>query len=174
MFIDEMVVGLLSGTVATGPMTMAMEGLHRLLPPLQRDPLPPRQITQKVSHHAGLKRHLSERQAFTLTMLAHFAYGGVTGGMYWPLARRLKLPAVSGGIGWGLLVWAGSYLGLLPAVGLYPPAHKDTFQRQAIMVLAHVVWGATLGLTARTLQSSGDDSTAMSGAGAGRRVRLRG
>jgi uncharacterized membrane protein YagU involved in acid resistance len=69
------------------------------------------------------------------------------------------------GISFGLLVWAISYLGLLPALGLYPSPRKDTGRRTAIMVLAHIVWGAMLGTTVKLLQKSGDEASSMSGVG---------
>jgi hypothetical protein len=44
-----------------------------------------------------------------------------------------------------MAVWAGSYLGLLPAAGILPSATRDYPERNAVMIGAHVVWGAALG-----------------------------
>jgi len=52
---------------------------------------------------------------------------------------------VAKGVGFGLLVWAGSYLGLLPAVGLHRPATRESARRNGMMIASHVVWGAVLG-----------------------------
>jgi len=51
-------------------------------------------------------------------------------------------------VGYGLVVWAGSYLGLLPAVGLHRPATREPAGRNGMMIGAHVVFGAVLGLLA--------------------------
>jgi putative membrane protein len=56
------------------------------------------------------------------------------------------------GIGFGLLVWAGSYLGLLPALGLLSPATQHAPQRNLLMIAAHLVWGAVLGAVTDRLQ----------------------
>jgi hypothetical protein len=54
-------------------------------------------------------------------------------------------PRVVSGIGWGLFVWAGSYLGLLPALDLHEPATQHPAERNILMIVAHIIWGATLG-----------------------------
>jgi hypothetical protein len=53
--------GLLSGLVATVPMTVIMEVLHRQLPARHREPLPPRKITQRLTRRAGVEHALAVR-----------------------------------------------------------------------------------------------------------------
>jgi uncharacterized membrane protein YagU involved in acid resistance len=141
--------GTVAGLLATAPMTLAMEVLHRRLPPPERHPLPPRTITMRVAGRARQRHRLDRRQRRGATLVAHFAYGAAAGGVYAPLARLLRLPA-AGGLGFGLLVWAISYLGLLPAAGLFPPPHRETPRRTALMIAAHLVWGASLGVLSGT------------------------
>jgi hypothetical protein len=57
---------------------------------------------------------------------------------------------------YGLAVWSASYLGWLPAVGLYRSALDDSPRRNLLMLSAHVVWGACLG--ALTERVARDDS----------------
>jgi hypothetical protein len=45
----------------------------------------------------------------------------------------------------GLAVWAVSYQGWIPALGILPKASEDRPARPAVMVTAHVVYGAVLG-----------------------------
>ena len=54
-------------------------------------------------------------------------------------------PPVLGRVGFGFAVWLLSYMGWLPAVGLFGPATRDTNARNALMIAAHLVWGATVG-----------------------------
>ena len=49
---------------------------------------------------------------------------------------------------YGLAVWTTGYLGLLPALGALRPATEHPPRRTALMIAAHVVWGAALGLLA--------------------------
>jgi putative membrane protein len=76
------------------------------------------------------------------------------GALYGLTANPQSLPAAApAGVAFGLGVWAGSYLGVLPAAGLYRSAADEPTERNAMMVAAHVVWGASLGLIAHQLLS---------------------
>jgi uncharacterized membrane protein YagU involved in acid resistance len=141
-----LLAGALAGLAATAPMTLAMEVLHRQLPARQRHPLPPRKITIRAARRAGIARELNESQRLGLTLAAHLGYGTTVGALYGPLAQRVSGPAAVKGMGYGLIVWAVSYLGLLPVLGLIRPATQHAARRNALMIAAHLVWGATLGL----------------------------
>lgn len=41
-------------------------------------------------------------------------------------------------------VWLVSYVGWLPTAQLFPSAQRVTLARNALMIAAHVVWGAAL------------------------------
>jgi uncharacterized membrane protein YagU involved in acid resistance len=161
--------GATAGLIATAPMTAAMEALHRFLPEHERYPLPPRQIVDNAarktesedavpgqSHHpaerhTGLHPQNDERGGVALA--SHFAFGAMAGSAYGPIARtRPAYPALTG-IGYGLFVWGSQYLGMLPAAGLLSNAREHPPRRNALMIAAHVVWGAALGLIADRLVS---------------------
>lgn len=146
---NALLAGSLAGFAATAPMTVVMELMYRRLPIREQYPLPPRQITMEVAEETGLETHLDEGHRQSLTLSAHFAYGAAAGALYAPLSR--KLPPLVGGVGFGLAVWAGSYLGWLPAVGLLLPATEHPPRRTALMIAAHVVWGAATGLLLKRL-----------------------
>lgn len=143
---NEMTTGALAGFAATVPMTWAMEVLHRRLPDHERHPLPPREITERVAAEAGVADDLSETEHVGLALAGHFGYGTVAGALYGPVARHLPLPPVAAGMAYGLAVWAGSYLGLLPALGIMSPATRHPPRRTGVMIAAHLVWGAALGV----------------------------
>jgi hypothetical protein len=154
---NSLTTGLLSGLAATLPMTCVMELLHRALPIHERYPLPPRQITQRMTRKVGVEHELDESSKTGLTLVSHFAYGAAAGGLYAEIADQLRQPlrqiplppaarAASLGTLYGLLVWSVSYLGLLPAAGILSPATRHPARRNALMIVAHLIWGATLGL----------------------------
>lgn len=90
---------------------------------------------------------LDETERIGLTLASHFAYGAAMGTLYSALVKdALPVPRGVRGVTYGLGVWAGSYLGWLPAAGLYPPATEEPAPRNALMIAAHVVWGASLDL----------------------------
>ena len=149
----DLAAGGVAGLIATGPMTFAMKLLHRELPWLQRYPLPPRQITVEATRKAGVEDQLNHSQRRGLTYLSHFSYGTSVGALYGPVSRQLPGPPAIKGMGYGLLVWTVSYLGLLPALRLLSPATKHPARRNALMIAVHLVWGAVLGVVTDYLQS---------------------
>jgi hypothetical protein len=148
----DVLLGSVAGCVATFPMTWAMEALHRRLPPGERYPLPPRKVTMRLAEQAGVEDELDEEERLGLTLLAHFGMGTAMGALYGPLSRRLPLPAPLAGAAFGLAVWAGNYLGLLPALGLLRPATEHPPRRTALMVAAHLVWGVSAGLALEAMR----------------------
>lgn len=150
-------IGSIAGVVATGPMTVAMILWHRRLPHREQYPLPPREITMKLARKTGLEQHMSGEAKSAATLVAHFAYGAATGAVYGAMSERLPLPAVCKGVGCGLLVWTGSYLGLLPSTGILHFATDHPARRNLLMIGAHVVWGAALGMVTQILQEESSD-----------------
>lgn len=149
--ISNLAVGAFAGCIATGPMTALMTVLHRYLPGYERYPLPPSQITTRVLEEGGLGTHLPEPEHKLLTMLSHFAYGAVGGALFAPLSRSIPFAPFIRGAAFGLLVWAVSYLGWLPALGVLPPATHHPARRNALMITAHIVWGGVTGMLIDTL-----------------------
>ena len=149
----NMLSGAVAGFAATAPMTAAMVAMHRHLPRQERYPLPPRQITEELAEEAGINDELSEPHWRAATLFNHFACGAAAGAVYAPLARDVPIHPVAKGVAFGLAVWTVSYLGLLPAAGILPPATRHPARRNALMIAAHVVWGAATGVLADRLDS---------------------
>lgn len=144
---NNVVTGSIAGLISTAPMTAAMKLMHARLPPEQRHPLPPRPITMGVAHAVGADEALdTEPEQRAATIAGHFAYGAACGALYGAVGERLPGRPAAKGAAFGLAVWAGSYLGWVPAVGLLPPATREPRERVALMIAAHVVFGAATGL----------------------------
>ncbi len=143
----------LAGCVATIPMSVMMLALHRALPPTQRHPLPPAQITHNLAEQLPPDVQPNETEQRWLTVIAHFGYGALAGACYTPFARMLPLSPLVKGIAFGMAVWAGSYLGLLPVTGLLPSHSERPPERTALLIISHIVWGSALGLIAQQLQT---------------------
>jgi uncharacterized membrane protein YagU involved in acid resistance len=141
----KIVAGSVAGFAATIPMSAAMIAMHKQLSPQHRHSLPPRKITVRVASAMGLHHRMNSPQRDAAAIAAHFGYGTAMGGIFAALAPRVPAPSVFTGIGWGLFVWAVSYLGLLPALGLHEPATRHPRQRNILMIVAHIIWGGALG-----------------------------
>ena len=90
--------GAMSGLVATMAMTSTMRRLHKHLPPVERYPLPPREITQTVLPAA------TRKDDAVTALLAHFSYGALAGAIYACLPGQRPW-----GVLYGPAVWAVSY-----------------------------------------------------------------
>lgn len=145
--------GACAGLIATVPMTGFMLTAHRALPEHERYALPPEQITTVLLNRSGIEAPPVGKPAHMLaTGVAHLAYGAVAGGLYGGALGRKAGPA--SGVLYGLSVWAGSYLALLPSQNILRPATEHPWRRNVLMIVAHVVWGGTLGTTLHMLRSA--------------------
>lgn len=147
----KLLIGAAAGFAATAPMSLAMLVGWMLLPKREKYHLPPRLITEEITARVGLEDDLTEKQLVGLTLFSHFGYGALFGSVYVPLSEDVPLHASLKGALAGLAVWAGSYLGWLPAVGILQPATRHPWRRNLLMILAHIVWGVTLGELTRKL-----------------------
>jgi uncharacterized membrane protein YagU involved in acid resistance len=142
---NGMLIGAAAGAAATLPMTAVMEALHERLDGEPARPLPPREVTDGMAAKAGVHDQLSEEDKQQLTLAAHFGYGAGCGALFGLIAPRNAPLAIAAGMAFGLGVWAGSYLGWLPAMGVRHHARHDPAERSGLMIAAHLVWGATAG-----------------------------
>jgi uncharacterized membrane protein YagU involved in acid resistance len=143
--------GAAAGFVATAPMSISMLIGWSLLPKQEKYPLPPRLITEQIAERVGLADQMSENQLVGLTIFSHFGYGALFGALYALFDGRLRMHSSLKGTLAGLALWIGSYLGWLPAMGILRPATGHPRRRNLLMILAHVVWGLTLGLMTQKL-----------------------
>jgi uncharacterized membrane protein YagU involved in acid resistance len=148
---ERLLAGTVGGIIGTWGMTLAMRAMFRRLPEAERYPLPPREITERVTERGTRKS--SERALAVHSLAAHYAYGAVTGTAF-TLAGLHEHRPVLGGLAWGTAVWASSYLGWIPAAGILKPATRHPARRNALMIAAHLVWGGCLGLVVDTMDSN--------------------
>ena len=155
---NRILLGALAGLAAAAPMTLAMKLMYEALPEKEQYPLPPRQVMEGMAEKAGVNEHLDEEERETATWVSHFAFGTACGALYGALSEgldSLDVPPALAGVGFGVAVWAGSYLGWLPAAGIISPATEHPPRRNALMIAAHVVWGATAGMLVDKLADDG-------------------
>jgi uncharacterized membrane protein YagU involved in acid resistance len=155
---NRILLGALAGLAATAPMTLAMKLMHEQLPPEEKYPLPPRQVAEGLAEVAGVNEYMDEEDREAATWASHFAYGAACGALYGAVSgRALGRHAALSGAGFGAAVWAGSYLGLLPAAGILSPATEHPARRNALMIAAHIVWGTTAALVIHNLADEDED-----------------
>lgn len=135
--------GAVGGTIGTVTMSAVMWSAARLG---LLGAAPPELITAKALDESGLGGR-DERTQDLLSVATHFGFGLGIGAIFALLHRRLRLPlpAPLHGALFATLVWVVSYKGWVPALEIMPPPERDRAGRPEVMLLAHWVYGATLG-----------------------------
>jgi uncharacterized membrane protein YagU involved in acid resistance len=147
---ERLIRGGLAGLAATVPMT-AVIALGRASGWLHTPP--PAQITANVAEHAGDDSDQRSLPFQAAWLAAHFGYGAACGAIYVGLRPMLPRSDVTAGLLFGGAVWGISYLGILPALQLYPSAEDDSWRRQAVMIAAHAVFGNSVAQFERIMAS---------------------
>jgi uncharacterized membrane protein YagU involved in acid resistance len=141
--LQKAAVGAVAGLIGTVTMSASMAIMQRLLPRRHQEPYEPRQVVEGMLKKTKLHDEVDEPAKSALTYAAHLGFGAAMGAAYEVIERRLPVPPGAKGPAWGLFVWAASYSGWLPTLEILPPAHRRPAARNALMAIAHIVWGAT-------------------------------
>jgi len=133
--------GFVAGALAIVPMTgvfWASRGAGYI------DEVPPHKAIRSVAPA------LPEPQLTLTSAVAHLLVGAGAGAVY-GAGLPPRFHGTGTGILFGLLVWVVGYEAVMPAATDIRPAHRDSRPRAATILVAHIVYGAALGIvTART------------------------
>jgi hypothetical protein len=93
----------------------------------------------------------SEGTLNVLVSFAHLAFGVGAGAVFGLPHRKSEGRTLSAlqGMLFGVGVWAASYCGWIPMLGILPHPKHDRPGRPAAMIAAHIIWGAALGTVAQ-------------------------
>jgi hypothetical protein len=136
--------GAAAGALGTVSMSIVMLAAQRLgLMGRQ----PPSRIAEAALESDDDDKHPDRTLVKALGVVSHFAFGAAAGAGYGAVAGRRAGPL--SGVAYGLLIWAVSYAGWIPKIGIMPPPSKDRPSRPWAMILAHAVYGFNLGANTR-------------------------
>lgn len=155
------VLGAAAGVIATVSMSAVMFAFQRS-GMLGR--MPPRIIVERGLQTAGVRGLLSRATRQTASAMAHLGFGASQGAIYACLIDRgpqLREPPIARGastvtaVPYAMMVWATSYAGWIPALGIMPPPSRDRPGRPTSMLISHVVFGVALATALRALARAG-------------------
>jgi hypothetical protein len=134
------------GLLATVPMSIAML-LGQRLGWIEEQP--PEALTEEALARAHALEGMSETTVDGLAVASHLGFGAAAGALFGLVhARAPRVPAIPLGVAWGLGIWAASYRGWIPALGMLPRDQRRGRPGTSVMVAAHVVYGIALGAMA--------------------------
>lgn len=151
--LEGAVDGAKAGLKATVPMGATMR--MGLMATSTAERVPFSAVMKTIERHAGFR--VDEPTHAAASWAGHLAYGAafgaVLGAAQAALPQQARSTAARTSIGavFGLGLWAASYLGWLPAMGILKSAKKSPVGFNATNIAAHLVWGGAAGATlART------------------------
>ena len=148
------IAGLVGGLLAAGAMSVA----HRILSDLDRKaeaPSPkPEDPTVTVARAAtGLAGYtLAEHQKPRAGAAVHYAFGAVVGAVYGAVAEIAPIVTTAFGVPFGIGVWFGAHVVVIPAMGLSDPPTRQPVGKEAEEFGLHVVYGAVTEIVRRLLR----------------------
>lgn len=143
--IRTLLEGAAAGAAATGAMSVPMLAAQRVG---SMGTQPPERVVEEAEKRTSDGDALSKPEEDLAASVAHVAFGMGAGAAFALVHRALDppVPTVVQAMAFVGGVWALSYRGWIPALGVLPPPEHDRPDRQRTMVLAHVLFGAVLGV----------------------------
>ncbi len=152
--IQGALAGLIGGLLAAGAMSVA----HRLVGDMI--PKPPASVLQqqedstvKVASLALrlVGRTLAEHEKPLAGTIVHYAFGAVVGAVYGVVAKVVPLVTAAFGLPFGIAVWLGAHVIMVPALGLAEPPTRQPLGKEAHEFGLHLVYGVVTELVRRLL-----------------------
>jgi len=154
-------IGLASGLAASFAMDLFQKGLealkNKLQPEEEADQQESESSTVKVANkvsRAASDEPLPEPYKEPAGQAVHYAFGGLLGAAYGAATTAWPKTATGFGVPFGAAVWAAADEIGVPAAGLSKPPTESPPSTHAYSFLSHLVFGAALEGSRRTLGAS--------------------
>lgn len=154
------VAGVVAGVVGAGAMSVVHKGLTAIgsgtrLPMTATEPEPAEDATVKVANGITrwlLGRALPEDDKPLAGNIVHYAFGASVGGFYGGLAAVVPRVTAALGLPFGVAIWLGAHVIMVPALGLAAPLVRQPPLKEALEFVLHLVYGAVTELARRLIR----------------------
>lgn len=110
------------------------------------------QAADTFASHAPGGRHLSREEKEVGGTIVHYGFGALMGAAYGLVGEYTTLPGIGLGTVFGTVLWAGTDLFSVPAVGYAKWPNQEPASAHLSHWLAHVVYGTGMEATRRLLR----------------------
>jgi putative membrane protein len=157
-----LIAGLVAGAVGAGAMSIAHKGLMAITPGTR----PPTAAADDEQHEDAtvkvgngitrwlLHRPLPEDKKPLAGTIVHYAFGAGVGGLYGGLATVMPRVTVALGLPFGVAVWLGAHVIMVPALGLAAPPTHQPLLKETLEFVLHLVYGAVTELARRPIRQA--------------------
>lgn len=145
--------GALAGVAATAAMTRVAKDWVQVRYPETELHYHPMTSLQWLVQKFGRRDPLPEHAAVPLAHALHYGYGAMAGATFAAsVSDRSRLPWMIRGSAYGFLLWAVSFCGYVPLLGIYKPAWQFEAQEREVTLLAHGTYGIALAAILESLE----------------------
>ncbi len=155
--------GLLAGALAGLAGSFAMSQFHTLLP--QNTPLGRQNTDDSTVKAASAISHqifhhdLSGPEKAIAGPAVHYGFGMGVAALYGTVVEYAKPMRAGWGVPFGVAVWLGAHVLIVPALGLSEPISRSTSSAEAAEFAAHLIYGAVVESVRRLLRALYNEAT---------------
>ena len=153
------IAGLVGGVIAAGAMSVAHKGVARISagarPQKPSDQQQNEDATVKVADGIArwlLRRPLPENKKPLAGNVIHYAFGASVGALYGGVAAVVPRVTTAVGLPFGVAVWLGAHVIMVPALGLAEPPARRPLSKEGPEFLLHLVYGAVTEIVRRLVR----------------------
>jgi putative membrane protein len=84
--------------------------------------------------------------------VVHYAFGASVGALYGGVAAVVPRVTTAVGLSFGVAVWLGAHVILVPALGLAEPPTRRPLSKEGLEFLLHLVYGAVTEIVRRLVR----------------------
>jgi uncharacterized membrane protein YagU involved in acid resistance len=158
--LSGILAGVVAGLAGAGAMSLVHKGLTAISPPpspASAEQAKEEDSTVKVADgvmRLVLQRPLPEDKKPLAGTLVHYGFGAGVGAVYGGVAAVVPRVTVGLGLPFGVVVWLGAHVIMVPALGLAPPPTRRPLGKGAVELVLHLVYGAVTELGRRLIRKS--------------------
>jgi uncharacterized membrane protein YagU involved in acid resistance len=144
------IAGLVGGVIAAGAMSVVHKGVAGISAGARQQKPPPDQhqeedATVKVADGIArwlLHRPLPDEKKPLAGTVVHYTFGASVGALYGGVAAVVPRVTMAVGLPFGVAVWLGAHVIMVPALGLAEPPTRQPRSKEGLEFVLHLVYGA--------------------------------
>ena len=148
-----MIAGLVGGVIAAGAMSLVHKGFGAPSAEEQQSEDATVRVADGVSRSL-VNRPVPDDKKPLAANIVHYAFGAGVGALYGGVADVAPRVTVALGLPFGVSVWLGAHVIMVPALGLAAPPTRQSASKEALEFVLHLVYGAVTEVVRRLVRQA--------------------